>query len=73
MAKDGAAKVADVGLSGLSVMAGYFSSSGNTAGTFHYAAPELLLALKCTDKIAGLDVAYLVRWSMDACVHVTFL
>ena len=42
----GVAKVADVGLA---LMSEYFSSA-EAAGTFSYAAPELLLGDKCTAK-----------------------
>ena len=46
---DGLAKVSDVGLA---EMEGYISgSSGSTSGTFNYAAPELLMAVKCTSQV----------------------
>ena len=49
LTKDNVAKVADVGLA---KMEGYLeSSSGDAAGTFDYAAPELLLAASCTSKV----------------------
>ena len=48
LTEEGRAKVADMGLASMSA---YFSSNGGTAGTFSYAAPELLLAERCTDKV----------------------
>lgn len=51
LTKEGVAKVADVGLA---LMSEYFSSS-EAAGTFTYAAPELLSGEKCTAKVRVID------------------
>lgn len=48
LTKDGDAKLGDVGLAS---MTGYFSSTGTAAGTFNYAAPELLMGMRCTSKV----------------------
>ena len=46
---DGRAKVSDMGLS----RADFFSSSTAFAGTFKYAAPEVLLGRPSNDKVHG--------------------
>ena len=59
----GDGKLGDVGLS---KMAGYFSSSSNTVGTFCYAAPELLLAMPCSEKVSQvglLKLNYLIPYN----------
>ena len=48
LTKDGVAKVSDVGLA---VVIEYFSASDHNAGTFTYAAPELLMGGRCTPKV----------------------
>ena len=58
LSEEGTAKVADVGLASMS---GYFSSSRNTAGTFAYAAPELLMALRCTDKVSCFIISIFTK------------
>jgi serine/threonine protein kinase len=47
LAEDGRAKVSDMGLS----RAEFFSSSHAFAGTFMYAAPEVLLGLPSNEKV----------------------
>ena len=49
---EGVAKIADVGLA--KVMTGADQQSGDcTAGTFAYAAPELILGYHCTEKVCN--------------------
>ena len=53
---EGVAKIADVGLA--KVMTGADQQSGDrTAGTFAYAAPELILGSSTTDKVCSF------KWS----------
>ena len=49
LTEDGRAKVSDMGLS----RADFFSSSTAFAGTFKYAAPEVLLGRPSNDKVHG--------------------
>ena len=70
LTKDGQAKLADVGLA---LMADYFSSAGDTAaGTFAYAAPELLMGEHCGSKVStasdpAMPSAGLLPDQGDAC------
>ena len=49
---EGVAKIGDVGLA--KVMSNADQQSMAQVGTFSYAAPELLMGLRCTDKVCTL-------------------
>jgi len=49
LTRDGAAKLADLGLAG--VVADGFDFQDISVGHFAYMAPELLLGLECTSKV----------------------
>ena len=48
LTKHGVAKVADVGIAS---MVDHFSSAGAPYGTFAFAAPEVLMGEKCSEKV----------------------
>ena len=49
------AKIADVGLAKMLTNADQYSLD-HTAGTFAYAAPELILGTRCSEKVSSLYV-----------------
>lgn len=74
LTKEGVAKVSDVGHS---IVVDYYSSHTQAAGTFAYAAPELLMGCKCTPKVrigihhqspadtSGADEPVCTHWMLD--------
>jgi len=53
LSAEGVAKIADVGLAKMLTNADQYSLD-HTAGTFAYAAPELILGTRCSEKVRGL-------------------
>ena len=53
LSAEGVAKIADVGLAKMLTNADQYSLD-HTAGTFAYAAPELILGTRCSEKVRSL-------------------
>lgn len=51
LTRDGAAKVAYLGLSKMGGLLEDSSTSVDPVGTFNYVAPELLMAARCTSRV----------------------
>ena len=75
MTGEGVAKIADVGLAKFIVDNGDLQSSELNAGTFAYAAPELILGSRCTHKVRACDVSSRgrqdVNWLETAEIYIT--
>ena len=57
LSAEGVAKIADVGLAKMLTNADQYSLD-HTAGTFAYAAPELILGTRCSEKVRSLCPSY---------------
>ncbi|BDA50936.1 probable serine/threonine-protein kinase DDB_G0267514 at C-terminar half [Coccomyxa sp. Obi] len=65
LTRDGTAKIADVGLAKV-LTQGYVSKLEEVAGTFAWAAPELLMGGRCSDKVDMYSFG-VVLWELATC------
>ena len=67
LSAEGVAKIADVGLAKMLTNADQYSLD-HTAGTFAYAAPELILGTRCSEKVFPRTQHVLCRLA-GSCAH----